>query len=96
MVQRIKSLFGRAETRTLVLLALLTLIMTVGLGLAQLARLTEADDRSVGSWDELTKRYLVFREQTYMIVPPEWYQAAGEVEAIMEQHGPAAFQEQPG
>lgn len=96
MVQPIKSLFGRAETRTLVLLALLTLIMTVGLGLAQLARLTEADDRSVGSWDELTKRYLVFREQTYMIVPPEWYQAAGEVEAIMEQHGPAAFQEQPG
>lgn len=93
MVQQLKRVLGRADARALALLALLILATTIGLTVAQLVK---ADDnsQSVATWDDLIKRYLIFREDSYPLVVPSWYLAADQVKAVWKKEGFEGFQNQ--
>ncbi len=94
MVQELRRVLGRVDARVLVLLALFTLIATIGLAVAQLVK-ADDDSQSVATWDDLIKRYLVFREDSYRMVVPSWYLAADQVEEVWGKEGFAGFQDQP-
>ena len=93
MVQQLKRVLGRADARALALLALLILATTIGLTVAQLVK-ADDDSHSVATWDELIKRYLIFREDSYPLVVPSWYLAADQVEAVWKKEGFEGFQNQ--
>lgn len=94
MVQELRRVLGRVDARVLGLLALFILIATLGLAVAQLVK-ADDDPQSVATWDDLVKRYLVFREDSYQMVVPSWYLAADQVEEVWGQEGFAGFQNQP-
>lgn len=94
MVQELRRVLGRVDARVLGLLALFILIATLGLAVAQFVRSSD-DSQSVATWDDLVKRYLVFREDSYRLVVPSWYLAADQVEDIWKEKGLEGFQNQP-
>lgn len=94
MVQELRRVLGRVDARVLGLLALFILIATLGLTVAQLVK-ADDDPQSVATWDDIVKRYLVFREDSYQMVVPSWYLAADQVEEVWGQEGFAGFQNQP-
>lgn len=69
MVQELRRVLGRVEVRVLLLLACGAFLISLAIALAKPAG-PDGDVPTVNSWDDLLKRYLLFRDSNYPIVPP--------------------------
>ncbi len=97
VVQRLRKLLGRVEIRILLLLTCGALLASLVLVFAQTAKpvTSEASFETVSAWDDLVKKYLLFREFNYAMVAPGWYLNYGETKRNLNEYGLEAFQKEP-
>ena len=96
MVEHIRRLLGRVEIRILVLLVCGSLLISFALAVAQLTKIPSSEPSNrVSSWDDLTKKYLSFREDNYELVVPGWFLTCGQIEAILNEYGLEELQKDP-
>lgn len=96
MFRNIQHLLGRVEIRILVLLVCGFLLISFALAVAQLTKIPSSEPSNlVSSWDDLTKKYLSFREDNYELVVPGWFLVYGQIEAILNEYGLEELQKDP-
>ncbi|MFH0908272.1 MAG: hypothetical protein V1929_05885 [bacterium] len=97
MVQRFKTILGRVDFRLLTFLAVFVVFASLAVSIAQVTKAPAQIDNSqtVATWDDLIKKYIAFREQSYILVVPSWYLDQDQVEEIFSEYGLIGCQREP-